>query len=69
MVEGNTKKTQFLTQFLIFHSIWGRNICFIRLKVNRAVVTMMAAGFAASGASLAASQAIEEVIVLSLIHI
>ncbi|MAR59814.1 MAG: TonB-dependent receptor, partial [Porticoccaceae bacterium] len=36
---------------------------FHKTKVNRAVVTMMAAGFAASGASLAASQAIEEVIV------
>ena len=36
---------------------------FHKTKVNRAVVTMIAAGFAASGASLAASQAIEEVIV------
>jgi outer membrane receptor protein involved in Fe transport len=36
---------------------------FHKTKVNRAVVSVIAAGFAATGASFAASQAIEEVIV------
>ena len=36
---------------------------FHKTKVNRAVASIIAAGFAASGASLAASQGIEEVIV------
>ena len=36
---------------------------FHKTKVNRAVASVIAAGFAASGASFAASQAIEEVIV------
>ena len=36
---------------------------FHKTKVNRAVASIIAAGFAATGASLAASQGIEEVIV------
>ena len=40
---------------------------FQKKKVNHAVASVIAAGIAASGASIASSQAIEEV--LSLIHI